>query len=203
MNRKPICNNLVNSTAMTKKMIIISAPSGAGKTTLIKYLLAERQNIEFSISACSRPKRDGEQHGVDYYFLSEEEFRDKIEKNEFVEWEEVYPGSFYGTLRSEVDRIWNKGNHVIFDVDVVGGLNIKKQFAGRALAIFIMPPSIEVLEQRIRKRQSDSEEQISKRVEKAEWEMQFAPEFDVTVVNNEITIARVELLEITDRFLNE
>jgi guanylate kinase len=203
MNRKPICNNLVNSTAMTKKMIIISAPSGAGKTTLIKYLLAERQNIEFSISACSRPKRDGEQHGVDYYFLSEEEFRDKIEKNEFVEWEEVYPGSFYGTLRSEVDRIWNKGNHVIFDVDVVGGLNIKKQFAGRALAVFIMPPSIEVLEQRIRKRQSDSEEQISKRVEKAEWEMQFAPEFDVTVVNNEITIARVELLEITDRFLNE
>ncbi|HHN47732.1 MAG TPA: guanylate kinase [Bacteroidales bacterium] len=188
---------------MTKKMIIISAPSGAGKTTLIKYLLAERQNIEFSISACSRPKRDGEQDGVDYYFLTEEEFRDKIEKNKFVEWEEVYPGSFYGTLRSEVDRIWSKGSHVIFDVDVVGGLNIKKQFAERALAVFIMPPSIEVLEQRIRKRQSDSEEQISKRVEKAEWEMQFAPEFDVTMVNNEITIARVELLKITDRFLNE
>jgi len=203
MSRKFIRNKLVNSTAMTKKMIIISAPSGAGKTTLIKYLLAERQNIEFSISACSRPKRDGEQDGVDYYFLTEEEFRDKIEKNKFVEWEEVYPGSFYGTLRSEVDRIWSKGSHVIFDVDVVGGLNIKKQFAERALAVFIMPPSIEVLEQRIRKRQSDSEEQISKRVEKAEWEMQFAPEFDVTMVNNEITIARVELLKITDRFLNE
>jgi len=188
---------------MSPKMIIISAPSGAGKTTLIKYLLGECRNIEFSISACSRPKRDGEQDGVDYYFLTEEEFKNKIENNEFVEWEEVYPGSFYGTLRSEVDRIWNKGSHVIFDVDVVGGLNIKKQFAERALAVFIMPPSIEVLEQRIRKRQSDSEEQISKRVEKAEWEMQFALRFDVIVVNNEITISRVELVEIVGRFLDE
>ena len=188
---------------MAKKMIIISAPSGAGKTTLIKYLIGERRNIEFSISACSRPKRPGEQNGVDYYFLSEEDFRDKIENNEFIEWEEVYPGSFYGTLRSEVDRIWEKGKHVIFDVDVVGGLNIKKQFAEHALAVFIMPPSIEVLGQRIRKRQSDNEEQISKRVEKAAWEMQFAPEFDITVVNNEITIARVELLEIVDRYLNQ
>jgi guanylate kinase len=188
---------------MAKKMIIISAPSGAGKTTLIKYLLGKRQDIEFSISACSRPKREGEQDGVDYYFLSEEDFREKIERNEFIEWEEVYPGSFYGTLRSEVERIWNKGNHVIFDVDVVGGLNIKKQFAEKALAVFVMPPSIEVLEQRIRKRQSDSEEQIQKRVEKAAWEMEFAPEFDVTVVNNEITISREELVEIVERFLGQ
>lgn len=187
---------------MTPKMIIISAPSGAGKTTLVKYLLGERRDIEFSISACSRPKREGEQDGVDYYFLSTADFRSKINNDEFIEWEEVYPGSFYGTLRSEVDRIWSKGNHVIFDVDVVGGLNIKKQYGNKALAVFIRPPSIEILEQRIRKRQSDSEEQIRKRLEKAAWEMQYAPKFDVTVVNNEITVARVELLEIINSFLN-
>lgn len=183
-------------------MIIISAPSGAGKTTLVKYLLAERHDLEFSISACSRSKREGETDGVDYYFLSSEGFRQKIANNEFIEWEEVYPGSYYGTLRSEVERIWNKGHHVIFDVDVVGGLNIKKQFTEKALAVFIMPPSIEVLEERIRKRQSDSEEQIRKRVEKAAWEMQFAPQFDTLVVNNEITISRQELLKLVDTFIN-
>jgi len=182
-------------------MIIISAPSGAGKTTLVKFLLSERSDLEFSISACSRSKREGETDGVDYYFISTEDFRQKISNNEFIEWEEVYPGSYYGTLRSEIERIWNKGHHVIFDVDVVGGLNIKKQFADKALAVFIMPPSIEVLEQRIRKRQSDSDEQIRKRVEKAEWEMQFAPQFDAIVVNNEITISRQELLELVNNFL--
>lgn len=187
---------------MEPKMIIISAPSGAGKTTLVKYLLGERSDIEFSISACSRPKRDGEQNGVDYYFLTVDEFKKRVENNEFIEWEEVYAGSLYGTLRAEVDRIWQKGHHVIFDVDVVGGLNIKKQFGDKALAVFIMPPSIEVLEQRIRKRQSDSEEQIKKRIEKAEWEMQYAPQFDVTIVNNEITIARVELAEKVEKFLS-
>jgi guanylate kinase len=187
---------------MEPKMIIISAPSGAGKTTLVKYLLGERTDIEFSVSACSRAKREGEQDGVDYYFLSAEEFRKKIDADAFVEWEEVYEGSYYGTLRSEVERIWSNGNHVIFDVDVVGGLNIKKQYGDKALAVFIRPPSIEILEQRIRKRQSDSEEQIGKRLEKAEWEMQFAPEFDVTVVNNEIMVSRVELLEIINQFLD-
>jgi guanylate kinase len=186
---------------MDPKMIIISAPSGAGKTTLVKYLLGECPDIEFSISACSRPKREGEQNGVDYYFLTVDEFKKKIKNNEFIEWEEVYAGSLYGTLRTEVERIWKKGNHVIFDVDVVGGLNIKKQFGVKALAVFIMPPSIEVLEQRIRKRQSDSEEQIIKRIEKAEWEMQFAREFDITIVNNEITVARVELTERVEEFL--
>jgi guanylate kinase len=186
---------------MKPKMIIISAPSGAGKTTLVKYLLSEFADIEFSISACSRTKREGEKHGVDYYFLSTDEFKTKIENNEFVEWEEVYAGSFYGTLRSEVDRIWAKGHHVIFDVDVIGGLNIKKQFADNALAVFIKPPSIEVLEQRIRKRQSDSEEQIIRRVKKAEWEMQFAPKFDITVVNSEIAVAHTELIEIVRDFL--
>lgn len=182
-------------------MIIISAPSGAGKTTLVKFLLSKRNDLEFSISACSRSKREGETDGVDYYFISTEDFRQKISNNEFIEWEEVYPGSYYGTLRSEIERIWNKGHHVIFDVDVMGGLNIKKQYADKALAVFIMPPSIEVLEQRIRKRQSDSDEQIRKRVEKAEWEMQFAPQFDAIVVNNEITISRQELLELVNNFL--
>lgn len=186
---------------MEPRMIIISAPSGAGKTTLVKHLLGERTDIEFSVSACSRPRREDEQHAIDYYFLTVETFREKIKNNEFVEWEEVYPGSFYGTLRAEVERIWTKGHHVIFDVDVVGGLNIKKQFAEKALAVFVMPPSVEVLEQRIRKRQSDTEEQIRKRVEKAEWEMTFAKDFDIIVVNNEISIARVELLNIVNKFL--
>jgi len=187
---------------MNKKIIVISAPSGAGKTTLIRQLLSQRTDIEFSISACSRPAREGEQNGFDYYFLSTSEFKAKIDNNEFIEWEEVYPGSFYGTLRSELDRIWNKGHHVIFDLDVVGGMNIKKLFSETALSIFIMPPSVEVLEQRIRKRQSDSEEQIRKRIEKAGWEMQFAKNFDVVIVNNDISIAHIELAGIVSNFLD-
>ncbi len=183
-------------------MIIISAPSGAGKTTLVKYLLSVRNDLEFSISACSRAKRDDELDGRDYYFMTKEEFRKKIDNNEFIEWEEVYPGSYYGTLRTEVYRIWNKGNHVIFDVDVVGGLNIKKQFAEKILAVFIQPPSIEVLETRIRKRQSDSEDKIRERINKAEWEMKFANEFDRIVVNNEISVAKIELLSLVNEFLD-
>ena len=187
---------------MENKMIIISAPSGAGKTTLVKYLLSVRNDLEFSISACSRDKRDDELDGRDYYFMTKEEFRKKIDNNEFIEWEEVYPGSYYGTLRTEVYRIWNKGNHVIFDVDVVGGLNIKKQFAEKILAVFIQPPSIEVLETRIRKRQSDSEDKIRERINKAEWEMKFANEFDRIVVNNEISVAKIELLSLVNEFLD-
>ncbi|HPK05627.1 MAG TPA: guanylate kinase [Bacteroidales bacterium] len=187
---------------MENKMIIISAPSGAGKTTLVKYLLSVRNDLEFSISACSRAKRDDELDGRDYYFMTKEEFRKKIDNNEFIEWEEVYPGSYYGTLRTEVYRIWNKGNHVIFDVDVVGGLNIKKQFAEKILAVFIQPPSIEVLETRIRKRQSDSEDKIRERINKAEWEMKFANEFDRIVVNNEISVAKIELLSLVNEFLD-
>ncbi len=183
-------------------MIIISAPSGAGKTTLVKYLLSVRNDLEFSISACSRAKRDDELDGRDYYFMTKEEFRKKIDNNEFIEWEEVYPGSYYGTLRTEVYRIWNKGNHVIFDVDVVGGLNIKKQFAEKILAVFIQPPSIEVLETRVRKRQSDSEDKIRERINKAEWEMKFANEFDRIVVNNEISVAKIELLSLVNEFLD-
>ncbi len=187
---------------MEPRMIIISAPSGAGKTTLVKHLLGERHDLEFSVSACSRAKRDDEEDGRDYYFLTQEEFRNKIENNEFIEWEEVYPGSFYGTLRSEVYRIWNAGRHVIFDVDVIGGLNIKKQFTNKALAVFIQPPSVEVLEQRIRKRQSDSEEKIQERVKKAAWEMTFANGFDKIIVNNEISIAKTELLNLVNGFID-
>ncbi|MGB4204840.1 MAG: guanylate kinase [Bacteroidales bacterium] len=187
---------------MENKMIIISAPSGAGKTTLVKHLLSVRNDLEFSISACSRAKRDGELDGRDYYFMKKEEFKRKIENNEFVEWEEVYPGSFYGTLRSELHRIWSKGKHVIFDVDVVGGLNIKKQFPENTLAVFIQPPSVEVLEMRIRKRQSDSDDKIRERISKAEWEMTFANEFDRIVVNNEISVAKTDLLNLVNEFLD-
>ncbi len=187
---------------MANKMIIVSAPSGSGKTTMVKYLLAARADLEFSISACSRTPRCDETHGVDYYFLTADEFQAKISNDEFVEWEEVYPGMFYGTLKSEIERIWSNGHHVIFDVDVVGGLNLKKFFGDTALAVFVQPPSIEVLEYRLRKRQSDSETIIQKRLEKAEWEMKFASQFDVIVVNNDITIARVELEQKVDEFIN-
>lgn len=187
---------------MKNKMIIISAPSGAGKTTLVKHLLSVRNDIEFSISACSRAKRDGELDGRDYYFMKKEEFKRKIENNEFIEWEEVYPGSYYGTLQSELYRIWNEGKHVVFDVDVVGGLNIKKQFSENTLAVFIQPPSLEVLEMRIRKRQSDSDDKIRERINKAEWEMTFANEFDRIVVNNEISEAKTDLLNLVNEFLN-
>lgn len=182
-------------------MIIVSAPSGSGKTTLVRYLLSVRSDLEFSVSACSRPPRYDEVDGKDYYFLSPDQFREKIRNQEFVEWEEVYTGFFYGTLKSEIEQIWDKGNHVIFDVDVVGGLNLKKIFGDIALAVFVKPPSLIVLEYRLRKRQSDSDETIRKRLEKAEWELQLAPEFDTIVVNNEITISRVELQQKVAAFL--
>ncbi|HNS30179.1 MAG TPA: guanylate kinase, partial [Tenuifilaceae bacterium] len=134
---------------MNGKLFIFSAPSGSGKTTIVKRLLGQIPELEFSISACSRPKREGEVNGRDYHFLSVDEFKKRIEADEFVEWEEVYPGSFYGTLKSEVERIWQKGHHVVFDVDVKGGLNIKRLYGHRALAIFVMPPSIEELQKRL------------------------------------------------------
>lgn len=169
---------------MKGKLFIFSAPSGAGKTTLVKNLLmAGDLNLEFSISACSRGKREAEVHGKDYYFLSVEDFKQKIENDEFLEWEEVYENHFYGTLRSEIDRIWANGNHAIFDVDVVGGLNIKKNFKEDALAIFVMPPSMEVLKERLIGRSTESEENLKKRLSKAKHEMSFANQFDVQVVN--------------------
>jgi len=156
---------------MEGKLFIFSAPSGSGKTTIVKSLLEENLALEFSISATSRPIRGDEIHKKDYYFLSVDDFKSKIKNNEFLEWEEVYENRFYGTLKSEINRIWNKGNHVIFDVDVVGGLNIKRNYPEKALSIFIMPPSIKELENRLRSRSTDSDEDIKTRIKKAEQEL--------------------------------
>ena len=168
------------------KIIILSAPSGAGKSTIKRELTKHDDlNLGFSISATSRPPRGEERNGVEYYFLDEEEFRRRARNGEFVEWEEVYPGMFYGTLESEVERVTSGGN-LIMDVDVKGGVNIKKRFGDRALSIFIMPPGMEELERRLRGRATDSEEKIRRRLDKAEYEMGFAPQFDHTVVNDDL-----------------
>lgn len=174
---------------MSGKLIVVSAPSGSGKTTIVHQVLSSDLGLEFSISACSRKPRVNEVHGKDYYFLTEKDFRNKIANNEFIEWEEVYPGNFYGTLKSELERIWQNGKEVIFDVDVVGGLNIKKQFTDKCLAIFIKAPSVEELERRLRGRSTDSEETIKKRVEKAAYELTFAPRFDTIIVNDNLETA--------------
>src|SRR5665647_969411 len=152
------------------KLIIFSAPSGAGKTTIVKHLLLCDLNFGFSISATTRKPRGNEVNGREYYFLSEEEFKRKIENHEFLEWEEVYPGSYYGTLKSELDRIWKLGKHVIFDVDVIGGINIKKFYPNETLSVFVMPPSIEELEVRLRMRDTETPENLAKRLDKAKWE---------------------------------
>jgi guanylate kinase len=186
---------------MLDKLIIISAPSGAGKTSIVKRLLQAGLKIEFSISACSRHPRPGEVDGRDYYFIPVNEFRRKIRDQAFIEWEEVYQGQFYGTLKSEVNRIWSKGNHVIFDVDVKGGLNIKKLYQEHALAIFIMPPSIEVLEERLRNRHTESEADLKKRIGKAKSEMAYASQFDRVVVNDDLEKAVDETIAIIDSFL--
>jgi len=186
---------------MKGKLIIISAPSGSGKTTIVKEILASGLNIEFSVSAASRQPRIKEVNGRDYYFMSVDEFKRKIGNDEFLEWEEVYPGSFYGTLKSELQRIWDKGNHVIFDVDVKGGINIKKYSPENALAIFIKAPSIEELEKRLRNRLTDNEETILKRVAKAEYELSFAPKFDKIVVNDNLEKAVKETYETIGAFI--
>ncbi len=165
-------------------MIVVSAPSGSGKTTIVQAMLASGLNLEFSVSACSRAPRANEKHGKDYYFLSVDDFRKKIEEDAFIEWEQVYEGSFYGTLKTEVERIWKNGNHVVFDVDVIGGLNIKKQYPDTCLAVFIQPPSVAELEKRLRKRSTDSDETIKKRLAKAEYELTFAKQFDKTIIND-------------------
>ncbi len=184
------------------KLIIICAPSGTGKTTIVKSVLPDFPQLEFSVSACSRPPRNGEVHGKDYYFLTEKEFRQKIAEDAFLEWEEVYPGSFYGTLRSEVQRIWNNGKHVVFDVDVVGGLNIKRQYPENALALFIMPPSVDELRNRLCERGTENQESMDKRINKAEFEMGFAPRFDATVVNDDLEMAIHLTREIFTSFLH-
>jgi len=184
---------------MQGKLIIFSAPSGAGKTTIVHHLLKVFPDLEFSVSACSREMRKGEEFGVDYYFLSVDEFKERIANNEFVEWEEVYKDNFYGTLKTEIERIWKKGKHVIFDVDVIGGLNLKKQFGEKALAIFVMPPSIEHLEKRLKSRETETPESIARRMGKAEEELKTANQFDKIVMNDNLQNA----FEQAERFVED
>lgn len=183
------------------RLLIFSAPSGSGKTTIVRHLLASRRDLEFSVSATSRPPRGKEEHGKDYYFLSEEEFRQKAMSGDFLEWEEVYRGAFYGTLRKEVERIWNKGHHVIFDMDVVGGLNLKRHFGERALAVFVMPPNLKELERRLRSRGTDSEDKIRQRLDKAEQELVRSSEFDHVLINENLEDAKREAQQIVSNFL--
>ncbi len=174
---------------MDKKVVIVSAPSGSGKTTIIKHLLNSDLPLAFSISACTRTMRDGEIHGRDYYFLSPQEFVKQIEQGHFIEWEEVYEGLFYGTLTSEPERIWSEGKYVLFDVDVIGGLNIKKAFGEKALALFIMPPSMEELRHRLENRGTDTPEVIEKRIGKANREIGYSTAFDHVVINDNLSEA--------------
>ena len=188
---------------MEGKLFIFSAPSGSGKTTIVRSLLEKDTNLEFSISATSRPKRKNEIEGKDYYFLSAEEFKEKIANDEFVEWEEVYENRFYGTLKIELERIWSQGKHVVFDVDVVGGLNIKKKYPHKALAIFVMPPSIEELEKRLKLRSTDSSEDIKTRIDKANEELSYAEKFDVIVINDQLEKAIQESEVLVKNFINQ
>ena len=184
------------------KLIVISAPSGAGKTSIVHHLLKEIPNLSFSVSACSREERTKEIDGKDYHFLGVDEFKKKIEENEFIEWEEVYKNQYYGTLKSEVKRIWSKGKSVIFDVDVVGGLNIKKQYSKKCLSIFIMPPSVDVLRGRLSSRDSESEEMIEQRLNKAEEEISRNQEFDSVLLNDNFDVACKESKRLISNFIN-
>lgn len=183
------------------KLLIFSAPSGSGKSTIVQNLLQKDFNLEFSISATSRPPRGDEQHGKEYYFLSPDEFKQKIKEDKFLEWEEVYKDTYYGTLRSEVERITSAGNNAVFDIDVVGGLNIKNEFKDDALSIFVQPPSIKELEKRLTGRATDSPEKIKQRLAKAEYELGFASQFDKVVVNNILEEAIAETEQLLNNFL--
>ena len=183
------------------KLLIFSAPSGSGKTTIVRRLLEQFSNLEFSISATSRSPRGVEKNGVDYYFLSAEEFAEAVAADKFVEWEEVYKGTCYGTLRSEMERIWSKGNVILFDVDVMGGIRLKEIFGEDAMSIFVMPPSIEELRRRLEGRGTDAPEVIEKRIAKASFELTKAPEFDKQVVNDDLEVAVAEVTEIVKNFI--
>jgi guanylate kinase len=186
---------------MAGKAIIFSAPSGSGKTTIVKHLLDTNSDLGFSISASTRDKRGRtEQNGKDYYFLTPEQFKKKIDSNDFIEWEEVYEGNFYGTLKSEIERIWNDGKNVIFDVDVKGGLNLKKYFGDKALAIFVKVPSVEVLKARLTDRGTESEQSLSRRLFKAQFEMTFQDKFDVVLVNEHLDRSLAEAQKLYDDF---
>lgn len=186
---------------MPGKAIIFSAPSGSGKTTIVRHLLANNPDLGFSISASTRDKRGRtEQHGKDYYFLSPQEFKDRIDRQEFIEWEEVYPGNYYGTLKAEIERVWQGGKNVIFDVDVKGGMNLKRYFGNRALAVFVKVPSVEVLRQRLASRGTETEAAISARVFKAAFEMTFHNQFDVVLVNEHKEQTLAEAQKLYDQF---
>jgi len=191
-------------TTMTQgKLIIFSAPSGAGKTTIVKHLLQKYPTLSFSISATTREARGDEQHEKDYYFISKEAFLHKVAHQEFVEFEEVYNGTFYGTLRSEIQRIWNEGKHVIFDIDVEGGLRLKRKYEENALAIFVQPPSLAVLKERLTGRGTDSESKLKERFIKAEKELKYADKFDVILKNYDLDVACQEAEKLISDFINE
>ena len=187
---------------MDGKLIIFSAPSGSGKTTIVRHLLAENENLGFSISACTRDRRGrSEQNGKDYYFLTPEEFKQKIDNDEFVEWEEVYVGAFYGTLKSEIQRLWDSGKHVLFDVDVQGGLKLKEFYGDKALAVFVKVPDEETLRQRLIGRGSETEETLSKRLFKVHFEMSFQNRFDVILVNDDLETSLQKAQQLVDDFI--
>ena len=185
------------------KLIIFSAPSGSGKSTIINYLLTQNLNLAFSISATSRPPRGTEKDGVEYFFLTPDEFRRRIANDEFLEYEEVYQDRFYGTLKEQVEKQLAAGQNVVFDVDVVGGCNIKKFYGERALSVFIQPPSVEELRKRLVGRGTDAPEVIENRVAKAEYELGFAPKFDTVIVNDDLETAKAEALKVISQFMNE
>lgn len=186
---------------MNGKLIVFSAPSGAGKTSIVRRLLKTDLPLAFSVSACSRPKRPEEVYGTDYYFLSPEEFKQRIDNHEFLEWEEVYPESFYGTLKSELARIWQLGRHVVFDVDVIGGINIKKLYPKETLSIFVMPPSIEELEVRLKIRGTENSDSLKKRLDKAKYEISFADQFDYQLLNDNLDRSTPEIKEVIAKFI--
>ena len=188
---------------MEGKAIIFSAPSGSGKTTIVKHLLEKNPDLGFSISASTRDRRGrSEEHGKDYYFLTPEEFKKKIDNDDFIEWEEVYAGNFYGTLKSEIDRIWQSGKNVIFDVDVKGGLNLKKYFGDRALAVFVKVPSLEMLKERLNDRGTETSESLSRRLFKANFEMSFQDKFDIVLINETLEKSLNEAQRLYNEFKN-
>lgn len=185
------------------KLVIFSAPSGSGKTTIVRSLLERFPELEFSISATSRSPRGKEKHGIDYYFFTPDEFQEKVKNNEFIEWEEVYQGTYYGTLSSEVKRLWNLDKTVLFDIDVVGGVNLKNLFPKESVSFFIQAPSLQILENRLRGRGTDTEEKIIERLEKAEYELSFAPKFDHVIINDQLDQAVKQVEAILKEFLEK
>lgn len=185
----------------TGKCVIFSAPSGAGKTTIVHHLLKHNSKLKFSVSACSREPRRNEVDGRDYHFIGVKEFKKRIQNDEFVEWEEVYTNNYYGTLKSEINRIWDEDKVVIFDVDVIGGLNLKRIFGDAALAIFVQPPSYDELEHRLRSRSTEAEDKIIQRLGKAKEELKYAPEFDEILINDDLSVACNQAEELVSQFI--